>query len=195
MATPNLFAQTGCPGCNVDLSCAVNNTTGGICDSVLAPATQGVSYSETSSFYMPKMTMTPFGMAPLELVHILNVQGLPAGINWECDSSANGCNYYPQDMPVGEELGCLRFCGTTNAAPGVYPIVTNIQIIINPFVPITVDTSYLNQLVVLPPGPSCPETANPPTSTDRYIPCSKFNVDSCFFSPSLYYSRTSCWRI
>ena len=161
LAAPQLSAQTGCPGCTVDLSCPANNPGGGMCDTILAPATQGVPYTATSSFYMPKQVATPFGLSPLTRVQMISVSGLPTNILWECDSSANGGNYYPQIMPVGQELGCLRFCGTTNDAPGLYPITVAIQITISTiFGPVVVDTNYQNAILVLPAAPACPTPAN-----------------------------------
>lgn len=37
-----------------------------------------------------------------------SITGLPAGITWETDSSANGNNY----SPALDNKGCLKFCGT-----------------------------------------------------------------------------------
>ncbi len=39
---------------------------------------------------------------------ITSISGLPAGVSWECDSSANGCLYFPS---FANKTACIRLCG------------------------------------------------------------------------------------
>lgn len=97
-----LHAQ--CPGCAIDFQ----YTAPGIYPDSLPDATQGTYYSTDVTFVMP--IDTTVGSLTLDFVNfeIRSITGLPAGVSWECDESANGCNYNPQQ----NEYGCVKLCGT-----------------------------------------------------------------------------------
>jgi hypothetical protein len=85
--------------CTVDFS----QTSPGLYPDSLPTAFVGQSYSEDITFVMPLDTMgylfTNF--------NILSIS-LPVGLNWVCNSSANGCNYNPQV----NQYGCVNVYGT-----------------------------------------------------------------------------------
>lgn len=112
------YAQTGCPGCVIDVNC--NIPGGGLCPDSLPGATYGQPYSEDITFYLPNQVfVSQLGQnCTLLNLRIDAVSGLPFGITWECNNSQNGCNY----VPANSNLGCVRICGTPIANPGIYNI-------------------------------------------------------------------------
>ena len=113
----NTNAQTGCPGCTVNLPPLPEDT---IFLGSAPDGTAGQFYDENISFRMPKTTdpinatdpSTPAGLniSSIEIVSLLNV---PPGLNWE----ANQTTFNPSD----ETDGCVKFCGTP-LIPGFYEV-------------------------------------------------------------------------
>ncbi len=108
-------AQSGCPGCVVDLPALPSDTI------FLGAAPDGealVPYDEDVSFRMPKTTTpvseidpgTPPGLNinKLTIIAMLNV---PPGLSWEPSQF--------EFDPGNETDGCVKFCGTP-LAPGFY---------------------------------------------------------------------------
>ncbi|MCX7649660.1 MAG: T9SS type A sorting domain-containing protein [Flavobacteriales bacterium] len=86
--------------------------------------TVGEYYSEDVTFYMPPDTNIS-GIGNIQIVNVWfqNISGLPNGITWQCNNSANNCNYAPSS---GEKWACIRFCGTPVCVPGSYTAVITI---------------------------------------------------------------------
>lgn len=92
---PSLFAQI----CNIDFS----QTVTGIYPDTLPSGNVGQTYGTDITFVMPLDTLgynfTNF--------HILSVS-LPVGLSWQCNNSANNCDYNPQVS----QHGCVHISGT-----------------------------------------------------------------------------------
>lgn len=105
------FAQ--CP------NCAINNiyTSPGIYPNPLSDGTQGQAYDQDVTFVMFTDTM---GFT-VNYFKILAVNNLPFGLNWQCNNSANGCQYNPQTSIYG----CVKVCGTP-LQTGTYTIAVDV---------------------------------------------------------------------
>jgi hypothetical protein len=94
--------------CNIDFG----QTATGIYPDTLPPGTVGQTFSSDMTFVMPTDTMgydfTNF--------HILYVS-LPVGLSWQCNNTANNCDYNPQLS----QHGCVHINGTPLLA-GQYTI-------------------------------------------------------------------------
>lgn len=86
--------------------------------------TVGEYYSTDVTFYMPPDTNIS-GIGNIQIVNVWfqNISGLPNGITWQRNNSANNCNYAPYS---GEKWACIRFCGTPVCVPGSYTAVITI---------------------------------------------------------------------
>ena len=114
-------AQSGCPGCIVDLPANLPADTVYLPD--LPDGKQGTPYDENISFRLP-LTTTPVnavdstippGIA-ISAFEIISVSGLPAGINWEANQTT---------FDTDEETdGCIRLCGTPLVKDSFTIIVT-----------------------------------------------------------------------
>lgn len=142
----NLNAQTGCPGCVVNLPPLPEDTIflGSAPDGMV-----GMAYDENISFRMPKTTdpvnaqdpSTPAGLniSNIEIVALLNV---PPGLNWE----ANQMSFDPGD----ETDGCVKFCGTP-LVPGMYEV----EVFVTAEVAIvSQNTSFSFSIYIAPAGSS-----------------------------------------
>ncbi len=111
----NATAQTGCPGCIVNLPPLPEDT---IFLSAAPDGEAGVYYDGTISFRMPKTTTpvndpgTPAGLN-INKITIVSVVNVPAGLQWETNQN----EFNPQD----ETDGCVKFCGTP-LQPGMYEV-------------------------------------------------------------------------
>lgn len=98
--------------CNINTS----YTQPGIYPDTLPTATVGQPYSADITFVLPLDTMgydfTNF--------HILTCT-LPVGLTWQCNASANNCNY----DPWVNQYGCVNVSGTPLLA-GFYPIAVTV---------------------------------------------------------------------
>ncbi len=104
-----LHAQTGCPGC------VVNVPAGFPADTVYLPdlpdGIEGTPYDQNVSFRLPKTTTpvnaidstTPPGLT-ITKFEILSVEGLPQGLYWQLNQSVF--------EPATQTDGCMRICGT-----------------------------------------------------------------------------------
>lgn len=104
-----LHAQTGCPGC------VVNVPAGFPADTVYLPdlpdGVEGTPYDENVSFRLPKTTTpvnaidstTPPGLT-ITKFEILSVEGLPQGLYWQLNQTVF--------EPATQTDGCMRICGT-----------------------------------------------------------------------------------
>lgn len=112
-APSRLFAQ--CAGCNIDSS----YTSPGIYPNPLPDGTQGQPYNQDVTFVM----FTDTSGLSVNYFKITSVTGLPFGLNWECNSAANGCQYDPQ----ASIYGCVKVCGTPLQA-GSYTLNVNVDV-------------------------------------------------------------------
>lgn len=78
-------------------------TSPGLYPDTLPEGTVGQGYAETVTFVMPTDT-SGFDFTNFEIVSI----SLPAGLSWQCDNFASGCNYNPQV----NIYGCIAITGT-----------------------------------------------------------------------------------
>ena len=112
-----LQAQSGCPGCTVDLPVLPSDTI------YLGNAPDGIAgeyYDGNISFRMPKTTTpvheidpsTPAGL-PIGSIKILALLNVPPGLSWEANKS--------EFDPGNESDGCVKFCGTPVIA-GMYEV-------------------------------------------------------------------------
>lgn len=104
-----IIAQTGCPGC------VVNVPAGLPADTILLPdlpdGIKGTPYNRDVSFRLPKTTTpvnaidstTPPGLT-ITKFEILSVDGLPPGLYWELNQSVF--------EPATQTDGCIKICGT-----------------------------------------------------------------------------------
>jgi hypothetical protein len=107
--TSDFYAQTGCPGCVVDVPAAFPADT--IYLPELPDGVKGTPYDHDVSFRLPKTTTpvnaidstTPPGLT-ITKFEILSVDGLPPGLYWQLNQSVFD--------PATQTDGCMRICGT-----------------------------------------------------------------------------------
>ena len=105
-----LKAQTGCPGCVIQLPSGLAADT--VFIESLPDGNIGKPYDEDVSFRMPKTTtpvhsidsLTPPGL-PITKIEILSVEGLPLGLKWQTNQSVF-------ETGAGKTDGCVKICGT-----------------------------------------------------------------------------------
>ena len=107
--TPIFHAQTGCPGC------VVNVPAGFPADTIYLPdlpdGVKGTPYDRDVSFRLPKTTTpvnaidstTPPGLT-ITKFEIVSVDGLPPGLYWQLNQSVFD--------PETQTDGCMKICGT-----------------------------------------------------------------------------------
>ena len=89
-------------------------------DEDTARITQGIDTVITMQYLLPKtqdITSPITGTATVTEVQILGITGLPVGMNWALDASAQaqGNTYYPQT----NRFGAVTLCGMTFTTPGI----------------------------------------------------------------------------
>ena len=102
-------AQTGCPGCVVDVPAGFPADT--IYLPQLPDGVKGTAYDHDASFRLPKTTTpvnvidstTPPGLT-ISKFEILSVEGLPPGLYWQLNQSVFD--------PATQTDGCIKICGT-----------------------------------------------------------------------------------
>jgi hypothetical protein len=78
-------------------------TSTGIYPDTLPTGYVGQSYDTDITFFMPLDTLG-YDFTNFKILSV----SLPVGLNWECNNSANGCNYNPQQS----QYGCVNIAGT-----------------------------------------------------------------------------------
>lgn len=160
----NINAQTGCPGCAINLPPLPEDTIylGNAPDGMV-----GIAYDEDISFRMPKTTTpvnaqdpsTPAGLniSEIEIVSLLNV---PPGLSWE----ANQTSFDPSD----ETDGCVKFCGT--------PLVSGffeVQVFVSAQVAVVTENASFSFSIYIAPSVS----ANDGFSMSNTSGCGEVTVD------------------
>lgn len=148
--------NTNCGTCVVDTDCPTISPDGGLCPEMIPDGQVGEPYDFSVTFFMPEtITVTE----PIETdvtlidVEITDLVNLPAGLEWSCSNA--DCTYAPSSNPPDSELGCIRICGTPNAAPGDYEI--SIRLLADVFVSALNTTLpdqeqfYTAMVTILPP--------------------------------------------
>lgn len=115
-------AQTGCPGCVINLPTLPEDT---LFLSQVASGVAGQPYESNVSFRLPKTTtpvyaldsMTTPGLDIDQLV-IQSIENLPPGLGWEANQ-----NIY---TPATITDGCIKFCGTPTQF-GIYEVLVTID--------------------------------------------------------------------
>ena len=166
------FAQ--CPGCVVDPACATLAPEGGLCPEIIPAATVGQAYSENITFYIPSNATDPSTGIDVDVlqVTITNLNGLPLGLDWECNNAASGCVYTPPASPPASELGCVKLCGTALGAPGVYSITVDVIAQVVAFgITLSQPLSFDATIELLPPvsGASTFTVTGEPDCSDQYV--------------------------
>lgn len=108
--------------CTIDYS----QITPGVYPDTLMVATANHPYSQDVTFVLITDTL---GLTIYNF-QIANIVGLPAGMNWQCNNFANGCNY----NPAVSLYGCVNLGGTP-LLPGTYTatvtVIADVQIVGN----------------------------------------------------------------
>lgn len=124
LITGNLWSQA-CGTCTPAPGCFAQGGTQCPLSGQAPHMTQYQPYQTDVTFYMPKDTnISGIGNVQIVNVDYVSITGLPVGISWQCNNNANGCNYNPWG---GEQLACIRFCGSPLSPPGNYTATINIQ--------------------------------------------------------------------
>jgi hypothetical protein len=140
---PFAVAQTGCPGCVIDLPEGMAEDT--IYLSSAPTGQAGVYYEEDISFRMPKTTTPVAATDPdvipgiaINKITINSVSNLPPGLSWQPSQT--------EFNPSNETDGCVRFCGTP-LQPGLYmvEVVVTAQVFI-----VSQTTSFSFPMEILP---------------------------------------------
>jgi len=118
-------AKSQCSSCTPNqalLSPASNYPDGALAPDPAPAITQGVPYDTSITYVMPATydAGAPIGVVNVDQVIVSNIAGLPSGISWSCNVA--NCTYFPQQ----NQYGCITFCGTTFATPGIYPITVTV---------------------------------------------------------------------
>jgi hypothetical protein len=176
ISATSLLAQAQCPGCIVQDSLCPLSGTGTdvvICGPSTFADTAGTPFEGNLTFLfntgfvirqgddlfaalgvafpipIPGGFPAPFDITVFVERGTLNsITGLPAGLSWETDSSANGNNY----VPFAVNKGCLKFCGTLECGQsGTFTAVMNFT---------TLSRQNLSGLPTLPiPGFALPDSS------------------------------------
>lgn len=104
-----LPAQSGCPGCAVNVPAGLPVDT--LYLQPIPDGIQGTAYDQDISFRVPKSTTpvnaidstTPPGL-PISKIEIVSVEGLPAGLFWEANQTVF--------ETATQTDGCIKICGT-----------------------------------------------------------------------------------
>lgn len=90
-----------------------NHTSPGVYPDSLPPATGCVNYSQDITFLLPRDTVVSGVHVNFETFTINSISGLPPGMNWVCNHSANGCVYdVSPNNPNPEVWGCVNLSGS-----------------------------------------------------------------------------------
>ncbi|MFT4645018.1 MAG: hypothetical protein ACI8ZX_001429 [Planctomycetota bacterium] len=95
-------------------------------DEDTARITQGIDTVITMQYLLPKtqdITSPITGTATVTEVQIQGITGLPVGMNWALDASAQaqGNTYYPQT----DRFGAVTLCGMTFTTPGIKTLIVS----------------------------------------------------------------------
>lgn len=139
------FCKAQCPGCIINSSCIISPAEPTLCPQTLPDGYAGQYYDEDITFWMPEIfqvTQPITQNVHLDQLKILNITGLPLGLNWQSNSLNN--TYVPSP---GSEHGCAKLCGTP-LIPGNYNVTVFIEVTVTP--QSVGSTTTVNESIVLP---------------------------------------------
>jgi len=150
------FTKISQAQCTIDYT----QTAAGIYPDTLPDAIAGQPYDEDVTFVMLTDTL---GLT-IYNYQISNIVGLPIGVSWQCNNSANGCNYDPSVSLYG----CVKLSGTP-VVPGNFTmtvtVIADVQLVGQQVI------SFDRPLVVLPGTVS-----NPGFSMTNPVGCAPLTV-------------------
>lgn len=154
LQTENSSAQ--CPGCAINMA----YTQPGIYPNPMPDGTQGQPYDQDITFVM----FTDTSGFTVNYFKILSVSGLPFGLQWQCNASANGCQYDPSVSIYG----CVKVCGTPLSV-GTFNV--NVDVVANFPFPVGDQFSTINiGITILPAaGGNASFTYTPASACDSAI--------------------------
>jgi len=101
----------------------------GITPDTLPNGTAGQYYDADVNFYLPaSFTHSSGTNVTLTKLEVLNVAGLPFGLNFQSSSANN--TFFPSQNPPTTEHGCAKICGTP-AFAGQYSMVVFVRAYVN----------------------------------------------------------------
>lgn len=117
-------AQAACGTCTPNAACYLPGGTQCPLSGFAPVMYQYQQYSTDVTFYMPSDTnISGIGNVQIVNVEYQSITGLPLGITWQTNKFMQGNNYSPSN---GEQLACIRFCGTPMSPPGTYTAVIKV---------------------------------------------------------------------
>ncbi|MEZ5057184.1 MAG: T9SS type A sorting domain-containing protein [Saprospiraceae bacterium] len=157
-------AQTGCPGCTIDLPNNLPSDTVFLQDAEIGFKNR--SYDFNISFRLPKST-TPVsvldpsvpGGLPIDEIKINGLSNVPLGLNWEINQTLFN--------PSNQTDGCLRICGTPEVT-GYFLVEVNLTASV---FGIQQESAFTFPLEILPELP-----AGDPLVLFNNIGCDSLNV-------------------
>ena len=178
----SIFAQ--CPGCINNPSCIVSPAAPTICPlDTLPPGVANQPYNEDISIYLPANFNDAGSGYNVDLTQldILNISGMPYGLNWETSASPSNI-FYPTSNPPNSEHGCAKMCGTP-LTPGNYTITINVLAHVNVTslggLSQTSNSSFTLLLTILPAS-----TSNSSFTIDNPIGCAPLTTTFSSTHPS-----------
>ncbi len=166
--------QAQCPGCAINTACATIQPEGGLCPDVIPAATVGQTYNQDVSFYVPTNATDPSTGIDVTVLQITitAINGLPLGLDWECNNALSGCVYTPPTSPPASELGCVKICGTPLGAPGTYTITVDVIAQVIAFgITLSQPLSFDASIQLLPPvsGATTFTFSGAPNCSSQYV--------------------------
>lgn len=92
----------------------------------LPDMTVGVAYNEVVQFVFPSDTTVSGYTVNFDSFVVLNVTGIPNGIDWECNANHPQCHYICN--PPALTRGCVTIFGTPTAQSPAYPSHDSIMV-------------------------------------------------------------------
>lgn len=126
LSASNLYGQTGCPGCMIDLPAGLPADTVYLAEA--ETGFQNLAFESNVSFRLPLSTTpvnildpsVPAGL-PVDRITINGLSNLPAGLDWEL----NQRNFTPADQPDG----CVLLCGVPEET-GYFLVEVNLTAVV-----------------------------------------------------------------
>ena len=177
-------AQAQCPGCVVNTNCSISPAFPAICPDSLPDGMVGATYDEDITFWMPRtfqVTDPITQNVQLNWVKILDITGLPFGVNWQSNSPNDQYTITP-----GNEHGCVKLCGNP-VLPGVFNITVYVEVNVDPQTiggNTTQQETFILPITILPDSNS----AGSGFSMSQSIGCGSLSVDFINEFPSQAYT-------
>ncbi len=153
--------QAQCPGCIIDQTCTVSPAAPALCPAILPDGLQNMPYDQNVTFYMPAQFLTSGFNVTLNQITVINITGMPQGLNWQTSASPTNI-FYPALNPPATERGCVKICGTPTVFGQFNIIVSVVAEVSTPVGNVTQNESFsLPILITSPPGANSSFSYNP----------------------------------